>query len=94
MSVIRHYIMTAAEGRADDLAKGLATLGDALKQVAGFEGAQLLHDQDDANRFYFLERWETVDAHKSALKSLPKEAMGGWTSALGAPPEGRYLDVL
>ncbi|RJF90887.1 putative quinol monooxygenase [Sphingomonas cavernae] len=94
MTVARHYVMHAAEGKDAVLETALRQLADAVRGIPGSEGVELLRDVGNERRFVFIERWETVDAHKAAGEHLPKDALAPVMGALDGPPEGAYLDYL
>jgi quinol monooxygenase YgiN len=91
MTVLRHYTMTAVEGRADDLRvalQGLAAKVGALPQSLKVE---LFSDPDAPGTFVFIEHWASVADHKQAGAMLGKEAFAPVAVTLAAPPLGRYL---
>ena len=55
---------------------------------------ELLKDRDDPDRFVFLERWESVEAHGGAAKGLTPAVMGPVMEALAGRPDGCYLESL
>ena len=91
MTIARHYKMIAAPEKGEELLAALNALKRALADIAGFEGADLMRDVEDGNRFTFIERWTSIEAHKQGGKQLPKEALAPVMDALGATPEGVYL---
>lgn len=94
MTVGRVYRMTAAEGKGDALAQALVGLVPVVSAVPGCLGAEVLRDTSDTNRFLFIEKWDSIDAHKAAGPHLPKGSLDGVMGALGAPPEGSYEEYL
>jgi quinol monooxygenase YgiN len=94
MSVVRHYIMVAAEGKASALEQALRVLLDHVRALPGSEGVELLRDQADSARFVFLERWASVEAHSQAGKQLSKAVMAPVMEALAGRPDGAYLDPI
>lgn len=94
MTVARHYIMTAKEGGSAQLETALSGLADAVRALPGSEGVELLRDAGNEHRFVFIEKWETIDAHKGAGSLLGKEALAPVMGAIDGPPEGCYLDYL
>lgn len=94
MTVARHYIMHAAEGKDSVLETALYQLADAVRGIPGSEGVELLRDVGNERRFVFIEKWESVDAHKAAGDHLPKDALAPVMGALDGPPDGAYLDYL
>ncbi len=94
MTVSRFYIMQAAEGQDEALSAALAALADGVLALPGCEGVDLMQDLADATRFVFIEKWQSVEAHKNAGKLLPKALMAPVMGALQAPPQGSYLACL
>ncbi len=94
MTVGRVYRMTAAEGQGDVLVGALAALRELVLTKPGCSGIDLLRDDADANRFLFIEKWDSVEAHQAVLGSLPPEALAGVMGALAGPPEGTYETYL
>lgn len=94
MTIARHYVMNAAEGRDAQLETALTALADAVRKVPGSEGVELLRDLGNERRFVFIEKWTSVEAHKGALDHLGKDALAPIMAALDGPPDGAYLDYL
>ena len=92
MTIARHYIMTAKPGTGDALRSALEALADAVRPLAGCEGVEMLRDTEAADRFVFIEKWASIDAHKSAASQLPKEAFGPMMATLAGRPDGSYLE--
>lgn len=85
MALVHSYAMTAREGREDALAKALDDLAAAVRPIAGSQGAMVLRDRSEKQRFVFLEFWENEQSRKAAGPQLPKETMGAIMAALGGP---------
>jgi quinol monooxygenase YgiN len=94
MSVARHYVMLAADGQAKALAAGLEALAQAVRALPGCLGVECFHDVDQAERFIFIERWESIETHRSASAFLPKTLMTPVMAALAEKPMGSYLEAL
>jgi heme oxygenase (mycobilin-producing) len=94
MTIARHYVMTAAEGKETALREALAVLADVVRALPGSEGVELMRDTAQSGRFIFIEKWTSVEAHKEGGKQVPKDAFSPVMGALAAPPEGAYLDCL
>ena len=94
MTIARHYVMNAAEGRDARLETALGVLADAVRKVPGSEGVELLRDLGNERRFIFIEKWTSVEAHKGARDHLDKDAFAPVMAALDGPPDGAYLDYL
>lgn len=76
MALVHSYDMTAKAGSEEALGKALQALADAVKGIAGSQGAMVLQDRKEAQRFLFLEFWQDEESRKAAGSQLPKEVMG------------------
>jgi quinol monooxygenase YgiN len=85
MAIVHTYDMTAATGKADDLGGALEALADAVKQIAGSQGAMVLRDSKEPNRFLFLEFWADEASRKAAGSQLPKDIMGRIMGSVAGP---------
>ncbi len=94
MTVARHYIMHAKAGEAAALQSALERLAEGVLALPGCEGVEMLRDIGKEDRFIFIEKWESVDAHKAGGALLPKDLLAPLGSLLDGPPEGAYLDYL
>lgn len=94
MTIIRHYIMTAKAGSEEALQTALLDLIPQVQPLPGCEGLELLRDQGNPRRFFFLEKWADADAHKAGAAALPKEAFGPMMAAIDGAPDGAYLDYI
>ncbi|MDX3884740.1 MULTISPECIES: putative quinol monooxygenase [Edaphosphingomonas] len=94
MTVARHYIMNAVEGRDATLETALRDLADKVRAISGCQGVELLRDIGNERRFIFIEKWDSVDAHKAAGPQLGKDALAPILAVLDGPPDGDYLDYL
>ena len=94
MTIARVYIMHARAGHDAALESALAYLANGLRTVQGNEGVELLRDSGNERRFIFIEKWESEQAHGSALSSLPEGVLEPVMAALDGPPDGAYFDYL
>jgi quinol monooxygenase YgiN len=94
MSVARHYAMTATKGCEQALIDTLAALAALIRELPGCEAVALLRNVDAADRFHFIEKWASIEAHKSAGRLLPETAFDVIKAALASVPESSYLDYL
>lgn len=85
MGLVHSYTMIARDGGEDALAEALGALGDAVKTIAGSQGAMVLRDRKEPRKFLFLEFWDSEDSRKAAGPQLPKDVMGRIMAALGGP---------
>ena len=85
MALVHSYTMIARPGSEGALAEALAALSETVKGVAGSQGAMVLRDRKEAQKFLFLEFWDGEESRKAAGSQLPKEIMGRIMAALGGP---------
>jgi heme-degrading monooxygenase HmoA len=85
MALVHSYAMIAKAGSEDALAGALEALGEAVKGIAGSQGAMVLRDRKEARTFLFLEFWDSEESRKAAGAQLPKDVMGRIMAALGGP---------
>lgn len=91
VTILRHYLMTAGDGREGELRKVLQDLANKVRPLPGCEGVELYQDPDAETRFIFLERWTSAGAHRDAGKSLGRDVFAPVMAALAKPPEGSYF---
>jgi len=92
MAIVRHYVMIARPGEAAALSVALHALAAKVRPIAGCDGVELYQDAEKAERFTFIERWASVDAHQAGGKALGKQAFAPIMAALAGPPEAAYLE--
>jgi quinol monooxygenase YgiN len=84
-ALVHSYQMIARAGSESALAEALEALAESVKGIAGSQGAMVLRDRKEAQKFLFLEFWEDEASRKAAGSQLPKEVMGRIMAALGGP---------
>jgi heme-degrading monooxygenase HmoA len=94
MALVHSYAMTARAGSEDALGQALDALSEAVKTIAGSQGAMVLRDRKEAQKFLFLEFWDSEESRKAAGSQLPKEVMGAIIGALGGPLQMADYDRL
>ena len=85
MALVHSYHMIARAGSEDALALALEALGEAVKGIAGSQGAMVLQDRKEPQKLLFLEFWDSEESRKAAGSQLPKDVMGQIMAALGGP---------
>ncbi len=90
MTIARIYRMRAAAGRGDELARALASLVATVTGIAGCHGADVIRETDVPEQFLFIEKWESIEAHKAGAAALPKGSFSAVGAAIAAPPESAY----
>jgi quinol monooxygenase YgiN len=93
MTILRHYKMTATEGRGSDLRSALEELAIKVRPLPGCEAVRLFADPEDSLTYVFIEDWRSLDDHKAAGRALGKEAFAAVAALLSGPPDGRYLEA-
>jgi len=92
MALVHSYALTAREGSEDELRGALEALAEAVKTIAGSQGATVLRDRKEANKFLFLEYWVDEAARNAAGPQLPKDVMGRLMAAVGGPMQMASYD--
>jgi len=86
--------MSVAQGKGEALAAALAGLVPGVLAQAGYTGIDTFGDCDNPNLFLFVEKWVSVDAHKTGPGALPADGLPPVMAALACPPEGSYAGHL
>ena len=94
MPLVRHYLMIARPEDIGALQTALEKLRDKVTPLAGCLGVELYQDTAKPERFFFLERWESVAAHKAGGAMLGKDAFAPIMAVLASPPEAASLNPL
>ena len=92
MTIARHYVMIAKAGAGDELQSALDKLADAVRPLPGCSGVEMLRDIKNADRFVFIEKWDSVEAHAAAGPQLPKDVLAPMMAALEGRPDGSFLE--
>ena len=92
--IARHYIVEAKPEMADALQGELDRLADTVRAIPGSLGFELLRDIENTDRFIFIEKWKSVEAHKGALAHIPRESFAGLMAAVAGPLAGSYLEYV
>jgi quinol monooxygenase YgiN len=88
MAIVHTYELTAGAGKADELGSALEALEQAVKTISGSQGAMVLRDVKNQQRFLFLEFWADEASRKAAGSQLPKDVMGRIMGATAGNPIG------
>jgi quinol monooxygenase YgiN len=94
MTIARIYGLEAAAGKAVQLESALTELAGRVRVIPGCQGVEILRPTDNGNHYMLVEKWDSIDAHKTGAKSLGKEAVAPMIAALAKPPQGSYLEYL
>jgi quinol monooxygenase YgiN len=85
MALVHSYQMIAKQGSESALSEALEALATAVKAIAGSQGAMVLQDRKEAQKFLFLEFWENEESRKAAGSQLPRDVMGRIMASIGGP---------
>src|SRR3546814_20819100 len=92
MTVARIYLMHAKDGLSAELEQELREVAELLSaNIENSRGVEILRDVDDERRFMFIERWDSVEAHKAGAEAFLKLGIIKSLSALDRSPEGSYF---
>jgi quinol monooxygenase YgiN len=94
MALVHSYDLTARPGSEEALGQALEALGEAARKIAGSQGAMVLRDRKETNRYLFLEFWEDEASRKAAGSQLPKDVMNALMAAVGGPIKMADFDRL
>lgn len=92
MALVHSYTLGAREGSEDELQGALEALAEAVKTIAGSQGAMVLRDRKEPTKFLFLEFWADEAARNAAGPQLPKDVMGRLMAAVGGPMQMASYD--
>ena len=85
MAIVHSYDLTANTGKDEELGSALRDLAEAVKSIAGSQGAMVLRDSKETQRYLFLEFWADEASRKAAGSQLPKDVMGRIMGSVGGP---------
>ncbi|MBV1916802.1 MAG: antibiotic biosynthesis monooxygenase [Sphingomonadaceae bacterium] len=85
MAIVHSYDLTSHAGKEGALGSALEALAEAVKTIAGSQGAMVLQDSKEPHRFLFLEFWEDQASRKEAGSQLPKDVMAKIMASTGGP---------
>ena len=71
----------------------ISELSGTLSTIPGRENTGQLRDRDNTARFIFIEKWETIAAHKNSSEYLPTNFFARIMGALEGKPNKMHLDV-
>ena len=92
MALVHSYTLGAREGSEDELQGALEALAEAVKTIAGSQGAMVLRDRKEPGKFQFLEFWADEASRNAAGPQLPKDVMGRLMAAVGGPMQMASYD--
>lgn len=92
--IARHYIIHAQEGQETAVKNGLIELADLVRPTAGCHGVDLLYDLDHGRRFIFVEKWESAEAHQSAMNPKASALLAQLFPLFEGKPDAAHCEPL
>jgi quinol monooxygenase YgiN len=92
MPITRLNEFTAATGKVDELHRMCESIARTVAASSGCVSCQLLRSQAEPARFVFIEVWENQEAHRAAVKQIPRESIAAVMPLLSSPPKGEYYE--
>ena len=86
----------ASMGNAEHLARLLIEGRDLSRSAEGCEAFDLFRRQDDPNRFMFIERWTSIDAHHANMAQNIVETghLAKMIPLMTGPPDNGVIERL
>ena len=96
MSVTIVVNFQASEGNGAKLAALLQQGRDFSRKAEGCESFELFQRQNDPNKFMFMERWASLEAHKEnvAKNVVASGHLDKIKAVLAAPPDNSVLETV
>ena len=91
MNIIRINEFHAAAGQSDAALASLRQIVPAIEASPGCQSCELLQGLDKPARVVLVERWDSVEAHKAALRAGQPQAFEQLGKLLDRPPTGAYF---
>ena len=73
MALVHSYTMIARAGSEAALADALQALAEAVKTIAGSQGAMVLCDRKESQNFLFLEFWDSEIRARRPARNCPRK---------------------
>ncbi|MEX0300227.1 MAG: putative quinol monooxygenase [Kordiimonas sp.] len=90
MAIIRINNFEAKVGDGDALFEKIKALVPMISEFEGCTSCQAVRGQENTNQIVIIEGWETIEAHKASLASVPPETFAPVMALLAGPPDGAY----
>ena len=90
MTITRINNFQAKVGNGDELFESLKALQPMIAAFEGCLACSAVREEGDENHIVIIEMWETVEAHKAALSTVPLETFAPVMALVAEPPSGAY----
>jgi len=91
MSITRVNEFKAAENKSEELYEFLKSLVPYISSSEGCTSCEVLRSNDEQSKFIVIEKWGSIELHKTSVENFPKDEMQAAMSLFGAPPNGGYF---
>jgi quinol monooxygenase YgiN len=90
MSITRINEFQAAEGKTEELFDFLQSIVPYISSSEGCISCEVLRNSTQPKSFLVIEKWTSIESHKTSIENFPKEEMQAAMQLFGAPPKGDY----
>ena len=94
MTIARHNLMIAKDGKAEKLCEALRALVAKSRTLQGFAGAVLLRVGERPDHVIFVERWSSMDLYADSRTVLDVEDLPAAMALLTAAPTSAYVEYV
>lgn len=92
MGVARIGHVRARAGSEDALLARLRELAPQIASLPGCLGCEVMRSREDPAGLLMIERWTSIDAHRSAVMDIPKDDIAEFMKMVDGPMTGEYYD--
>jgi len=72
----------------------LSVVQPAVQGSEGCESCRFFQSENDPTKFLGIEVWTSVEAHRAAVKNIPKDAIAEFMKLVAGAPAGGYYRSL
>ena len=90
MSITRINEFQARDGEGKALYDFLKSILPLIQEAEGNISCKILQNEEDPAQILVYEVWESKEAHKASVKTIPPELLHEAMQYIAAPPKGDY----
>lgn len=90
MSITRINQFKSAEGKEGELFEFLNFLSSYISSSEGNLHYEVLRNNEDQSDFVVIEKWDSIEAHKTSVANYPVEKMQAAMPLFGGMPISNY----
>ena len=90
MSITRINEFEARDGEGKSLYEFLRSALPLIQESEGNISCKILQNEEDPTQIIVIEVWESKEAHKASVKSIPPSLLMKAMQYIAAPPKGGY----